>query len=533
MTSPTPPSESSSTPTPDDLPRGSEAPPPGVKAAAVVRWALVIGVGVVAAGSLAAGFGVRFGAETTARDVRYQCPMHPQILQDHPGECPICHMRLVPVAANKTRAATASTTSPDSAEAAKLAAAGPGRFWCPMHPQVTSDDPNAKCDLCGGMKLLPKPTPPAAGSPSAAVPGLVPVELPPDRVQRAGIRLAPVTRGALTTQVRTVGVVEASERGLAQISPRFSGWIEELFVNETGQAVRRGQALATIYSPDVLQAQQELLSALGWTGGSSASHGQAAPLESMVADARQRLELLGISPPEIDAIVKQRRPQRAIAIRSPVSGHVIGKAAVIGMSVAAGTPLFQVADLSTVWVIADVYEGDLQRVRVGQPARFLASAMPGVPFSGKVQFVHPTLDAASRTLRLRLEFRNRPDSSGQRLRPGMYGNVSLDLPARSGLTIPAEALVDTGDLQYVFVTRDGGRFEPRRVQVGGRIGDRIELLSGVQVGDQVVTTANFLIDSESRLRAAIDAPPRTAPAPASTTPAAPPASAPPAPAHRH
>jgi Cu(I)/Ag(I) efflux system membrane fusion protein len=224
----------------------------------------------------------------------------------------------------------------------------------------------------------------------------------------------------------------------------------------------------------------------------------------MIGDAARRLELLGISPQEIEALIKRREPQRAIAIRSPVEGHVIAKNAVAGMSVSAGTTLFEVADLSTVWVIAEVYESDVQRVRVGQPARFEASGYPSDTFTGKVQFVYPTLDASSRTLRLRLEFRNRPGGGALKLRPGMYGSVMLDLPATTGLMVPAEAVVDTGDIQYVFVAKDGGRFEPRRVKLGARLGESFEILQGVADGEVVVTTANFLVDSESRLRAAIE-----------------------------
>ena len=327
-----------------------------------------------------------------------------------------------------------------------------------MHPQIQQDHPG-ECPICS-MTLVPKPAGPAAAAKSpaspgtAAPPGLVPVDIPLDRVQKIGIRTATATRQAMGGGFRTAGGVQADERGLANISPRFSGWIETLEVSETGQRVKRGQALATIYSPEVLQAQQELLTALGWSDtGSGAQPHHAGPLEGLVGDARRRLELLGISPQEIDAIIKTRKPQRAIAIRSPVDGHVIAKNAVVGMSVSPGVPLFEVANLSTVWVLAEVYESDLKRIQVGQTARFESSAYPGETFTGKVKFVYPTLDPQSRTLRVRLEFRNRPGPAGLRLRPGMYGDVLLDLPAADGLMVPAEALVDTGDMQYVFVAK--------------------------------------------------------------------------------
>jgi Cu(I)/Ag(I) efflux system membrane fusion protein len=350
--------------------------------------------------------------------------------------------------------------------------------------------------------------PAAAGAPASAVPGLVPIEVSDERIQRIGVRTEKVIRQSLAGELRTAGVVEADERRMARVSPRFAGWIEELFVSETGQRVKRGQPLARIYSPEVLQAQQELLTALGWSAGPAAGtlphHGETTPMAGMVADARRRLELLGISPSEIAAIEQSRKAQPAITLRSPVEGHIIGKNAVAGTTVSPGTSLFEVADLSSVWVVAEVYEGDLPRVRLGQPARFEASAHPGDSFRGKVKFVYPTVDATSRTLRVRLELRNRPGPDGLALRPGMFGEVALDLPATSGLMVPAEAVVDTGDVQYLFVTRPGGRFEPRRIKLGARRGDRIEVLDGVAEGESVVTTANFLIDSESRLRAAIE-----------------------------
>jgi len=494
--------------TDDDLPAPEAAPPQGVRTMAVFRWILIAVMAAVAVGSVLYYLGVSLpggGSATKAGDRLYYCPMHPQIVQDHPGECPICNMTLVPkpqgvVKASATMQPVTAVPSTDAGTA--------GKYYCPMHPHISSDDPNAKCDLCGGMKLIPRPAASASTQAAEPIPGLAPVDIPIDRVQKIGVRTARVTRQALLSDLRTVGVVEANERGLAQISPRFSGWIEDLNVSETGQRVKRGEPLATIYSPDLLQAQQEFLTALGWNAshdpGSLSHQGALGAPQGLVADARQRLELLGIAPAEIDAIARTRKAKRALTLRSPVDGYVIAKNALPGMSVSPGMALFQVADLSTVWVVAEVYETDLKRVRVGQPARFEVTAYPGESFTGKVKFVHPTVDASSRTLRVRLEFRNRPGPGGLRLRPGMYGSVSLDLPKTTGLVIPTDAVVDTGDFQYVFVAKEGGRFEPRRIAIGARGDEAVEVSSGLTEGEVVVTTANFLIDSESRLRAAID-----------------------------
>ncbi len=324
------------------------------------------------------------------------------------------------------------------------------------------------------------------------------------------MKTATVKRGAIGGELRTVGVVAANERGLAQITTRFAGWIQKLLVSETGERVRRGQALATIYSPDVLRAEQELLVAAGWNAGSDGkptradAHGGEGLAAGMVANSRRRLELLGISSQEIDEILRTGKAVEAIAIRSPAEGYVVGKNAVAGVAVQPGTVLFEIADLSQVWVTAEVYEQDISRIHVGQPARLELSSFPGESHTGKVKFIYPVLDASNRTLRVRLEFRNRVDRNGPRLRPGMYGTVYLNLPATTGLMVPAEAVVDTGEMHYLFVAKDGGHFEPRLVKVGARAKDHVEILSGVSDGETVVTTGNFLIDSESRLRAAIE-----------------------------
>jgi Cu(I)/Ag(I) efflux system membrane fusion protein len=445
----------SETPTPLETPHG---PPAGVKSMAIVRWALVILMGVIATVSILGYAGVTVGAKPSPSGHLYYCPMHPAVVQDHPGECPICGMTLVPRSQGSVKPST--TTK----------------------PVLGATDAS-----------VPAPE-------AVAVPGLGAVDLTPERIQLIGMRTAAVKREALAGELRTTGVVGANERGLAQITTRFAGWIQKLTVSTTGERVRRGQVLATIYSPDVLRAEQELLVASGWAQGKDSD----SMSTGLAANARSRLELLGISPQEIDAVLRTGKPSDAVAIRSPVEGYVISKNAVAGVALQPGTVLFEVADLSNVWVTADVYELDISRVHVGQHARFEPSSFPGELHTGKVRFVYPVLDGQSRTLKVRLEFRNQSDRSGPRLRPGMYGTVVLDLPATTGLMVPAEAVVDTGDMQYLFVAKEGGHFEPRAVKVGARSQGQVEIARGVAEGEKVVTTGNFLIDSESRLRAAIE-----------------------------
>jgi Cu(I)/Ag(I) efflux system membrane fusion protein len=519
---------------------------------AAVRWVIVVVAALIALFSILSYAGVRVGGNKAGSGGQlYYCPMHPSVVQDHPGECPICSMTLVPKPEGNVAPSRSMKPAVQPASGQSMAPAG-GKYYCPMHPNRTSDDPNARCPDCGmklearpaaaqngagtaagkyycpmhpnrtsddpsarcpdcGMKLEARPaaraTPAMPPETPKPVPGLAGVDLTPERVQLIGMRTAVVRKESVGGDLRTVGVVAPSERGLAQITTRFTGWVEKLHVSATGERVRRGQVLASIYSPDVLRAEQELLVTRGWNdqrsaGGGSQDH--EAMTGGLGESARQRLLLLGISAQEIEEILRSGKPTNDIAIRSPADGYVVAKNVVVGSTVQAGTVLFDVADLATVWVNADVYEQDLGRVTVGQPARFELPAFPGQAHSGRVQFISPVLDPQNRTLRVRLEFKNRFDKSGPRLRPGMYGSVYLSLPAKTGLMVPAEAVVDTGEMHYLFVAQEGGHFEPRQVQIGAHMGEKIEILSGVAEGETIVTTGNFLVDSESRLRAAIE-----------------------------
>jgi membrane fusion protein, copper/silver efflux system len=481
--------------------------PRGVRAMAVVRWCLVLAMAVIAAFSVAHGFGLMPSDGAREGAARYYCPMHPQIVKDTPGECPICHMTLVPLSEGGAESQKKAAVSHSGH---RHEASDP--YYCPMHPEETSNDANARCPICG-MKLEKRrtPAPAPAGSRSAAkpgapapvpsdVPGLVPLELSLDRVQLIGVRTAVAAAEALAAELRTVGFVSADEARLARVHARFPGWIERLAVATTGAKVRRGQVLAELYHPELLPAQHEFLTARGWSAATGTAGGgatQALPLE---LSARRRLELFGMSKSEIDGIARSGTATRTIAVTAPLGGHVIRKQAVQGAYVEPGTELFEIADLSKIWVLADVYEHDIARVRIGQTAAVVVSAFPAEPFPGTLSFVYPTLDPGTRTLRVRFELDNRD----ARLRPGMYADVTLTLAASEGVVIPTEALVDTGELKYVFLAKPGGRFEPRRVRTGARSGSKVAILEGVAAGETVVTTANFLIDSESRLRAAVE-----------------------------
>jgi membrane fusion protein, copper/silver efflux system len=474
---------------PEDLPQGAEAPPPGVRTMAMVRWVLIGLMAVAAVGSWV--YFARTGHEVADRsEAKFVCPMHPSVLSERAGSCPICGMDLVPIASLGQGAKSPSGPHDHGAGAAgTTAAAATGKYWCPMHPEVSSDDPNAICDKCGGMKLIPR----------EQVPGLTPVEVPADRLQLIGVRTAPAVVERLAPTLRTVGMVAPDEGAVAIVTSRVTGWVDKLLVSQSGERVKKGQALARIYSPDLQGPQFNYLNAIRWTRDKTANPAAGSTSPALENDARQRLVLLGFQPADIAELEEKRAPLEFLTIRSPIDGYVGRREAQVGAYVAPGQELYEIADIARVWVLTDVYEADIGRVHSGQSAQLTLQALPGETFTGKVAYLYPAVNPQSRTMQARIVV---PNNKG-RLRPGMYVDVVIDLGVTNGISIPADALVDTGEAQYVFVALPGGRFEPRPVTVGARTADRVQILRGVHPGENVVTTANFLIDSESRLRAAI------------------------------
>ena len=327
------------------------------------------------------------------------------------------------------------------------------------------------------------------------------ISIDPRRQQLIGVRTVAVARQPLVRTIRSVGVVAYDETKLVDVNLKLDGWIQELYVDYTGKLVRTGDPLFTLYSPELLTTQNEYLLALKTRDQLRASQVADAReyAERMVDAARDRLVLWDLSPGQIASLETTRAPEKALVFHSPADGYVVEKQAMEGMHVTAGDSLYQIADLSTVWVEADLYERELAAVRVGASAAVMVDAYPDERFGGQVVYIYPYVEERTRTVKVRFEL---PNPRG-RLKPGMYANVEFTARVGIGLTVPRNALLDSGTQRVVFVSQGDGYFEPRDVTVGQRLGEMVEIVDGVAEGELVATGATFFIDSESQLRAAL------------------------------
>lgn len=376
-------------------------------------------------------------------------------------------------------------------------------YHCPMHPSIISENPQDKCPICG-MNLVPIP---GAGGGSAAseshaghadhapaVAGLAAVEIDPARQQLIGLTTAEAAVGPVGGAWHTVGRVAVDETRVRHVNLKVPGFVERVFVDFVGKKVRKGDPLFSLYSPELLAAQEEVLlaqrmkSALG-----------NADAEAMVAAARRKLSLWDVPEAEIERLVRTGQPTKTLTLHSPAAGVVTKKDVVGGMKLDAGAMPYEIVDLSSVWVLADVYETELRFVKEKMAATLRLNAFPNREFQGQVVFIDPLLDPRTRTVKVRLTF---PNPTGE-LRPEMFGEVTLHGQAREGLRIPQDAVIDSGREQVVFVALALGKFQPREVELGDRDATHVEVLKGLSAGEKVVTRANFLIDSESRLRASL------------------------------
>ena len=483
--------------------------------------------------------------------VRYQCPMHATYTSDHPGDCPICGMRLVPI---DTR--TAPTAVP--------------AYVCPMHPEVTSDKPG-RCPECG-MNLVPAAQGPAAAAglpeskpeqapiqqspsvsrgpepgprtpggkrrilfyrnpmdpkvtspiptkdsmgmdyvpvyeeeaapPGVAMPGLATVQLSAEGVRLSGVQVEPAVREHLARTIRAVGTVVADETSIRHFHTRVTGWVEKLYVDFTGQFVQKGQPILSIYSPELLASQEEFVRARDAAArfGASTVPEVRRGGEELLAAARRRLQLFDVPETFIAELERTGTPRRDVTLLATSSGYVTAKGIYEGQQVDPSMMnLFTIADLTTVWVEGDFYEYEARALHMGEEAVVTLPYDPGVRLRGRVRYIDPTLNTESRTLRVRFDFPN----PALALKPGMFANVELAVDDHEGIVIPDSAIIDTGERKIVFVSLGGGRFVPRMVTLGVRSNGKADVLSGVAAGEEVVVRANFLLDSESQLRAAV------------------------------
>jgi RND family efflux transporter MFP subunit len=363
---------------------------------------------------------------------------------------------------------------------------------------------------------------PAAGPQNAVAESATtprgPVTLDARRQQLIGVRTVAARKSALAPTIRAVGSIRTAETRLADVNVKLDGWIRDLFVDYTGQAVTKGQPLFTLYSPDLLATETEYVLALKARDQLQQSDvaDAKARADQLVAAARQRLALWDLTEEQLRALDDARQPSSTVTFRSPVAGVVMEKAAVAGMHITSGQTLYKIADLSTVWVEADVYESEAPLVRVGGSSAVTIDAYPGERFTGRVIYIYPYIDEQNRTNKVRLELANR----GGRLKPGMFANVELTAPGASAVVIPLNALLDSGKEQIVFVGRGDGYFEPRKVKAGRRLGDEVQILDGIREGELVATGAAFFLDSESQLRAALQGYEASAPSGAAPPPSA-------------
>jgi Cu(I)/Ag(I) efflux system membrane fusion protein len=354
-------------------------------------------------------------------------------------------------------------------------------YTCPMHPSVRQSGPG-QCPICG-MDL----TPVTKGDLASGI-----VTVDEVRRQRIGVKIDEVRRAPLTLAVRAVGIVKYDETKLVDVSLKVGGWIRGLKVDTTGQPVKKGDVLFHLYSPELLAAQQEYLVALRTRNGDTA--------DPLVRAARQRLRLWDIPDAQIDALTRRGEATETLAIRAPATGYVIEKGVVEGAAVERGMRLYRIAALDRVWIEAQIYESELPHVKVGQKVDITLPFVPDKKFEGHISYVYPYLQSGTRTGQVRIELPN----PGGELKPEMYADVSFELNRGDRLQVPSSAVIYTGPRRLVFVDLGEGRLRPREVKLGQRSGDAFEVLEGLKEGERVVTSGNFLIAAESRLRSATE-----------------------------
>lgn len=405
----------------------------------------------------------------------YTCGMHPEIISDEPGLCPICEMQLVPIKKNNQK----------SGERKIL-------YWrAPMDPNEIYDAPG-KSKM--GMDLVPVYEDEASGS------GIVIID--PEVQQNMNIKTEMVKVKRLFSKIVTNAVLQTNETSEYIVTTRINGWIEKLYINYVGQSVAKGSKLMDIYSPELVSAQQELLTALSYqnsVNSSSVSSIRESGNE-LVKNSMRKLELLEVSDSEIKRLIDTKEVNTYLTLYAQKSGTVLEKNIIDGQKVMGGMPLLKIADLSTLWLMADIYEYELAKVKIESKADISFNFLPGKIYEGKVSFIYPTLDPKTRTVKIRIELNN-----GGELKPSMFANITIEGKDLGKMpVIPENAIIRSGMNNVVIISLGDGKFKPQEVKLGGYSAGYYQVLSGLTEGNTIVTSAQFLIDSESNLKAAIN-----------------------------
>ncbi len=459
-------------------------------------------------------------------DGLWTCGMHPEVIQEEPGICPICHMDLTPLRMDDS-----------SDDAAEHAGHGDGLFTCPMHPDILEEEPGT-CPICG-MDLVPtkaesgpeggdreilfyrNPMDPSITSPeprkdemgmdyvpvfaeeaeSVAAQGAV-VTIDPSVQQKMNVVTQRVQRRDIAHEIRTVGYLGYDQERMVSVTTKYPGFIEKTYVNYIGQPVQKGQPLFEIYAPELVQTEQELLAAVRYASNlSSAPEDARKRAEALLEAARQRLQYWDVSAEQIRQLEETGEVFRTLQVAAPASGVIMKRMPGLeGMATKPGMELLHIADLSNLWLTVEVFDEQLSWLDAGSSATVTLSYFPGVTYRGRVRYIEPEVSETTRTIQLTLDVPNRD----RRLRVGMFATVIFEpVAATDVITVPAESVIRTGERDVVVVAIGDGRFAPRDVVLGPRGDGFIQVLEGLSDGDEVVTSAQFLIDSESNLREAI------------------------------
>jgi RND family efflux transporter MFP subunit len=421
-------------------------------------------------------------------DELWTCPMHPDVIQAEPGQCPVCGMDLVAMETDDD----AAGHSPDDV----------GELWtCPMHPDVIQPEPG-QCPICG-MDLVPMET--EGDEPAAAAEDprqRATVRIDPTVVQNMNVTTETVARRDIRRSIRTVGYLDYDEDHMVTVTTKVPGFVEKVHVNYIGQPVNRGEPLFEIYSPELVQTQQELLSAMTYARRlADAPDGARQRAESLVDAARQRLDYWDISDDQIASLEERGQIVRTLTVTAPSSGLVMKRMhGLEGMRIQPGMDVIHIAGLDTLWLTVEIYENQLPWVGEGTPATITLTYFPGETFRGRVRYIEPEVSEATRTIQLTLEVPN----PGRKLRVGMYATVVFDpVLVSDAVTVPSQAVLRTGTRDVVVIALGNGRFAPREVVLGREGEGFVQILEGLEAGERIVTSAQFLIDSESNLREAV------------------------------